>query len=172
MSSTYKCSGAHADCDIVGDFFSINPGCCHYPPYLWGPETHRRARGSAWCSVVLIVGGRGEEQNKTSLIKEHNSFLFLLRGRPNQIRPTKTRLISRGADGPRGKFNSMCGLSAMMCVFSVQMVQLGFVIHILTFHFTPPPPPLLSPSLPPPTPTLFLSLSGSLTFLFFSFSFR
>lgn len=27
------------------------------------------------------------------------------------------RLISRGADGPRGKFNSMCGLSAMMCVF-------------------------------------------------------
>lgn len=128
-------------------------------PTCGGPGTHRR-------STTLNVGGRGEAQNKTSLIKEHNSFLFLVRGRPNQIRPAKAGLISRGADGPRGKFNSMRGLSAMMCVFSVQMVQLGFVIHILTFHFTPPHPP----SLPPPTPALFLSLSGSLASLFFSFS--
>lgn len=107
--------------------------------------------GVVQCSAALNVGGHGEAQNKTSLIKEHNSFLFLVRGRPNQIRPAKTGLISRGADGPRGKFNSMLGPVAMMCVFSAQMVQLGFVIHILTFHFapqtpTPPHPSSITPS--------------------------
>lgn len=112
-------------------FLALTSAAAITLPTCGGPGTHRR-------STALNVGGRGEAQNKTSLIKEHNSFLFLVRGRPNQIRPAKAGLISRGADGPRGKFNSMCGLSAMMCVFSVQMVQLGFVIHILTFHFTPP----------------------------------
>lgn len=151
-------------------FLALTSAAAISLPTCGGPETHRRAHGTAWCSVALIVGGREEAQNKTSLIKEHNSFLFLLHGQPNQIRPMKMRLISRGADGPRGKFNSMCGLFAMMCVFSVQMVQLGFVIHILTFHFTLLLLPRLPPSLPPPTPALFLSLFGSLASLFFSFS--
>lgn len=132
----------------MGDFFlALTSAAAITLPTCGGPGTHRR-------STALNVGGRGEAQNKTSLIKEHNSFLFLVRGRPNQIRPAKAGLISRGADGPRGKFNSMCGLSAMMCVFSVQMVQLGFVIHILTFHFTPP-----APSITPSSDTRPLSLA-------------
>lgn len=80
------------------------------------------------------------------------------------------RLISRGADGSRSKSNSVCRLSAMMCVFLVQMVLLGFVIHISTFY--PPHPPtapfslLSSPLLStPPIPSL-----RPLSFTLFAFS--
>lgn len=59
-------------------FFSINLDYCHYP--TCGPQTHRYTQHAG--------GGRERRsaEPKTSLIKEHNSFLFLLCGWPNQIK--------------------------------------------------------------------------------------
>lgn len=51
------------------------------------------------------------------------------------------RLILRGADGSCSESNSAPQLSTTMSVFSVQMVQLGFAIHI-SAYYSPFPHPL------------------------------